>query len=330
MKIKNTELKIIKADLTELDVDAIVNPANNELLMGGGVAEVIRDKGGKKIEREALKKGPIEVGDSVATGAGQLKSNYVIHATTMGMDFKTDEVKIRNATASALQCAEELGVQSVAFPALGCGVGGFSLVGAAKIMTQEVLKCCKGSATIKEIIFCLYDQKAFETFEKTVSGYVRHIQEDLGPEPYVTTDIIIEMPQGIILIERSNPPYGWALPGGFLDPGESLEEAAKREAKEETNMDLVDLLQFHTYSDPNRDPRFHTISTVFVATGKGVPQFGDDAKGLKIVKYKDLLSLEYAFDHGSIIKDYLEKNSSEEKGEKYVRKNTRTRKASSV
>ena len=94
------------------------------------------------------------------------------------------------------------------------------------------------------------------------------------------------------------------LPGGFLDYGESLETAAKREAKEETNLDLADLRQFHTYSEMGRDPRFQTISTVFIAKGKGTPQFGDDAKGLKIVPYEELSNLEYAFDHKQIIEDY--------------------------
>ncbi len=311
MQIRGVELKLIKEDLTDLEVDAIVNAANNKLLMGGGVAGVIRDKGGQDIEDEALKKGPIEIGGSVATRAGTLKAKNVIHAATMGMDFQTDEVKVRDAAASALQCARELGVESIAFPALGCGVGGFPLVGAAKIMTQEVLKFSRNAdICLKEIIFCLYDQKAFDIFNTTVTGYVKHIQEELGPGPYVTTDIIIEMDEGIILIERSNPPYGWALPGGFVDYGESLETAAAREAKEETNMDLVNLRQFHTYSDPSRDRRFHTISTVFIARGQGTPQFGDDAKGLKIVKYEDLSKLEYAFDHGTIIQEYLDKVKS--------------------
>jgi len=98
-----------------------------------------------------------------------------------------------------------------------------------------------------------------------------------------------------------------ALRGGFLDYGESLEDAAIREAKEETSMDLTNLQQFHTYSKPGRDPRFHTVSTVFIATGRGCPQYGDDAKGLKIVETKGLLNLEYAFDHKEIIKEYLEK-----------------------
>jgi 8-oxo-dGTP diphosphatase len=192
-------------------------------------------------------------------------------------------------------------------PALGCGSGDFPLVGSAKIIIQEILKFSrKKQSSLEEISLCIYDVKDFEVFESTVCGYLRHIQEDLGPGPYVTVDIIIECKGGgMVLIERSNPPYGWALPGGFLDYGESLEEAAIREAKEETNLDLINLRQFHTYSKPGRDPRFQTISTVFIAEGKGTPQSGDDAKDLKIVRYEDLLELDYAFDHKEIIKEYL-------------------------
>ncbi len=123
--------------------------------------------------------------------------------------------------------------------------------------------------------------------------------------PFVTVDMIIELPQGMVVIERRNPPYGWALPGGFVDMGESLEDAARREAKEETNLDLEDLRQMHTYSDPKRDPRFHTVSTVFIAKGVGVPQSGDDAKNLKVVPYEDLLKIDYAFDHKQVVADYL-------------------------
>ena len=88
-------------------------------------------------------------------------------------------------------------------------------------------------------------------------------------------------------------------------PRGSGEEAAIREAKEETNLNVINLRQFHTYSKPDRDPRFHTISTVFIAEGQGDPQFGDDARGLKIVRYEDLPELDYAFDHKEIIKEYL-------------------------
>ncbi len=312
MKIKNTELTIIKDDITNLSVDAIVNAANNELLMGGGVAGVIKKKGGEEIEKEAVKKGPINIGEAISTKAGKLKCKYVIHAATMGLDSQTDETKIRLSCANALRRAQELKIKSIAFPALGCGVGGFPLVGAAKIMTQEVLKHLReNESSLLKIIFCLYDDKAYKVFKESVQGYVDHILYKLSEGPYVTVDAIIELKSGIILIERSNPPYGWALPGGFVDYGESLEEAVVREAKEETGVDFIDIKQFHTYSKPGRDPRFHTISTVFVGEGKGKPKFGDDAKGLKIVSFDELMKLEYAFDHKNVIRDYLESKAKE-------------------
>ena len=95
-------------------------------------------------------------------------------------------------------------------------------------------------------------------------------------------------------------------PEVFWITGKASKKSAVREAKEETNMDLEDLRQFHTYSAPNRDPRFQTVTTVFIAKGVGTPQFGDDAKGLKVVKYEDLLKGDYAFDHKEVIRDYLE------------------------
>ena len=306
MNIKNTDLKIIQGDITELACGAIVNAANNKLLMGGGVAGVIRKKGGQEIEDEAVKQGPIEIGGAIATGAGRLKAKYVIHAATMGMDFKTDEHKIRQSCANALKCAQKLKLESIAFPALGCGVGGFPLKGAAKIMAQEILKHFRNPSLIKEIIICLYDQEAFRVFDKEVTGYIRHMQEHFFLGPYVTVDAIIELSGGIVLIERSNPPFGWALPGGFVDYGESLEEAVVREAKEETGLDLISPRQFHTYSKFGRDPRFHTIATVFVAQARGIPTAGDDAKGAKIVRYQELLKMDYAFDHKQVIRDYLQ------------------------
>ncbi|MDD3345767.1 MAG: NUDIX hydrolase [Candidatus Omnitrophica bacterium] len=123
--------------------------------------------------------------------------------------------------------------------------------------------------------------------------------------PYVTVDALIELPEGIVVIRRSNPPFGWALPGGFVDYGESLEDAVKREAKEETNLDLTEIRQFHSYSDPRRDPRFHTVGTVFIAKANGKPRAGDDAAGLKVVSLKELEKLDFAFDHKKIIQDYL-------------------------
>ena len=140
MFIGNCELKIVQGDIAELAADAIVNAANNELVMGGGVALSIKKRGGKEIEDEAIKLGPIKIGDAVATSAGRLKARYVIHAATMGMDFKTDEVKIRNSCGNSLKAADKLKLRSIVFPALGCGVGGFPLKASAKIMAQEAWK----------------------------------------------------------------------------------------------------------------------------------------------------------------------------------------------
>nr|WP_326491573.1 NUDIX hydrolase [Desulfolithobacter dissulfuricans] len=121
--------------------------------------------------------------------------------------------------------------------------------------------------------------------------------------PVPTVDIIIETGEGIVLIERGNPPFGWALPGGFVDYGESFEEAAIREAKEETGLEVVLVRQFHTYSDPKRDPRQHTASTVFIATADGTPRGGDDARQAKIFTRDRLPPL--VFDHGQILSDYF-------------------------
>jgi ADP-ribose pyrophosphatase YjhB (NUDIX family) len=122
--------------------------------------------------------------------------------------------------------------------------------------------------------------------------------------PISTVDIIIECNGGIILIKRKNPPEGWALPGGFVDYGESLETAAVREAKEETGLDVKLIRQFHSYSDPKRDPRHHTITTVFIAKAKGKAVAGDDAKEIGIFHKKNLPD-QIAFDHRDIIHDYF-------------------------
>jgi len=306
MKIKNTEIKVVLGDITEIKADAIVNAANNELVMGGGVAGAIKRKGGKIIEDEAVKKGPIEVGEAVVTGAGKLPAKYVIHAATMGMDFKTDEIKIRNSSRSSLDLAKKLKISSIVFPALGCGTGGFALLACAKIMGQEVLRHLRqAETTLREIVFCVNNQEALTVFNKGVLGYLEYVSTKLSGGPYVTVDAIIELPEGIVIIQRSNPPFGWALPGGFVDYGESLEDAVIREAKEETNLDLIDARQLHTYSDPQRDPRFHTVGTVFIAKAKGVPRAGDDAAGLKVIKLSEIKNIDFAFDHKKILQDYL-------------------------
>ncbi len=123
--------------------------------------------------------------------------------------------------------------------------------------------------------------------------------------PLLTVDIIIETAGGgIVLIERKNPPHGWALPGGFVDYGESLETAALREAKEETSLDVRLVEQFYTYSDPNRDPRHHTVSTVFIAAADGIPRGADDAKAARVCQENELPHA-VVFDHPRILRDYF-------------------------
>lgn len=122
--------------------------------------------------------------------------------------------------------------------------------------------------------------------------------------PLPTVDIIIEYKAGIVLIKRKNPPKGWAIPGGFVDYNETLEEAASREAKEETNLTVDNLRQFHAYSEPGRDPRRHTISTVFIAEGEGDLAAASDAKKAAVF-FEDNLPDKMAFDHRKILRDYF-------------------------
>ena len=122
--------------------------------------------------------------------------------------------------------------------------------------------------------------------------------------PFPTVDIVIEMEEGIVLIRRKNPPYGWALPGGFVDYGESLEAAAIREAKEETSLDIELISQLGAYSDPSRDPRHHTISVVFKAKAEGRPCASDDAVEIGVFQRNSLPPM--AFDHDRILRDYFE------------------------
>jgi 8-oxo-dGTP diphosphatase len=124
--------------------------------------------------------------------------------------------------------------------------------------------------------------------------------------PYPTVDIIIETGHGIVLIERKNPPNGWAIPGGFVDWGESLEEAAVREAREETSLRIDLIRQFHTYSDPRRDPRYHTITTVYIGSAGGIPRASDDAGAVGIFTQATLPS-PLTFDHADILSDYFSK-----------------------
>src|ERR1041385_3021188 len=153
-------IEILLGDITEQSTDAIVNAANNHLWMGSGVAGAIKRKGGMMIEDEAVAQGPVEIGDAVITSGGTLKAKYVIHAVSMGQDLHTDEHKIRTATRSALKLADEKKLSSICFPALGTGVGSFSVFHCANIMIVEAIEFLSAakSPNVHYIGFVLFDQ----------------------------------------------------------------------------------------------------------------------------------------------------------------------------
>lgn len=221
------------------------------------------------------------------------------------------ERTVRDAYARGLVEAQVRSFSSVALPAFAAGHGGLSFVAAAKIMVQEAIRVARsGPSSLRRIVLCCPDQEGFEVFSRTVNGYVNHFLNVLLWGPFTTVDAIIEVKGGIVLVQRSNPPLGLALPGGFADYGESLEAAVRREAREETSLELLDLAQFHTYSDPSRDARFHTITTVFSARAEGSPRAGDDAAGVRVAGHSEIESLTFAFDHQQVIKDYLARGAS--------------------
>jgi O-acetyl-ADP-ribose deacetylase (regulator of RNase III) len=158
------KITLYQGDITQLSTEAIVNAANSHLWMGAGVAGAIKRAGGAEIEREAVSKGPIPVGEAVVTGAGRLKARHVIHAAAMGQDLRTDAEKIHAATVNSLKRADELGLSSIAFPALGTGVGGFSYQRAAEVMIEAIRRHLAGQTALEEVVLALYGQQAYEAF----------------------------------------------------------------------------------------------------------------------------------------------------------------------
>ena len=161
-------LEVVEGDITELDVDAIANAANDQLWMGMGVAGAIKRAGGEEIEREAMSKGPIPVGDAVATGAGRLRAHYVIHGAVMGQDLRTTADLVRKTTRRCLEVADELGLRSLALPAFGTGVGGFPLDECAAIMTAEARAFAP--ASLERVVFAVYGDEARYAFEAALTS----------------------------------------------------------------------------------------------------------------------------------------------------------------
>ena len=158
---------VLDGDITALDVDAIANAANNQLWMGAGVAGAIKRAGGVEIEREAVAKGPIEVGDAVATGGGQLKAKHVIHGAVMGQDLQTNADLVRRTTRRCLEVADGLGASSVALPAFGTGVARFPVAECAKIMVDEASRFEPQS--LERVVFAVFGREARDAFETALT-----------------------------------------------------------------------------------------------------------------------------------------------------------------
>jgi len=153
-------------DLTEMTTEAIVNAANNDLILGGGVAGAINRKGGPDIQDECQRIGPIRVGQAAITGAGHLRCRYVIHAASMALGGRTTEPHLRSSVEHALQIARERKLKSIAFPAVGAGIAGFPMRRAAEVMLEAAGRHLEEGTTLQEIWFVLFDQQGYETFDE--------------------------------------------------------------------------------------------------------------------------------------------------------------------
>lgn len=159
-------ITILQGDLTAQTCDAIVNAANNDLQLGGGVAGAIRRKGGPAIQEECDRVGPIPVGEAAVTGGGRLAARYVIHAASMRLGEPTSEPNLRASTRASLLRAKELGIRSIAFPAVGTGIAGFPMRRCAEVMLEEALAHLAGETSLQEVRFVLYGADAYETFRE--------------------------------------------------------------------------------------------------------------------------------------------------------------------
>ena len=158
---------IQQGDLTDMETDAIVNAANNELILGVGVAGAIRRKGGDAIQRECEAIGSIPVGYAAITTGGKLAAKYVIHAASMGLGSLTTAETLRHSTAHALRLAAERGLKTIAFPAVGTGIAGFPMKECAEIMLQEAAEHLRNGSSLETIYFVLFDDRATGVFERT-------------------------------------------------------------------------------------------------------------------------------------------------------------------
>lgn len=165
LKIKNSQIKLVQGDITELNTDVIVNAANSQLIMGGGVAGAIRKKGGPKIQKECDQIGGVFVGGAVITTGGNLKAKHVIHAVGPRMGEGNEDEKLRNATLNSLKLMDKYKLRTIAFPAISTGIFNYPIDKCARIMISTAKEYLSGKTNIEEVIFCLYSIQDFRIFE---------------------------------------------------------------------------------------------------------------------------------------------------------------------
>lgn len=165
ININNRVLELLDGDLTEMDTDAIVNAANAQLILGGGVAGAIRKKGGPQIQAECNKIGGTFVGGAVITTGGNLKAKHVIHAVGPRMGEGNEDQKLKNATLNSLKVADENNLKSISFPAISTGIFGFPIGRCAEIMLQTTIDYLKGKTGLQRVVFCLFGRDSYEVFE---------------------------------------------------------------------------------------------------------------------------------------------------------------------
>ena len=170
--IKNSILELVEGDITEMDTDAIVNAANANLILGGGVAGAIRRKAGPEIQKECNRIGGTFVGGAVKTSGGNLKAKYVIHAVGPQMGEGNEDEKLKNATLNSLKLADEENIKSISFPAISTGIFGFPIQRCAEVMLQTTIDYLKGQTDLKKVVFCLFGQDSYEIFENQLKQEV--------------------------------------------------------------------------------------------------------------------------------------------------------------
>lgn len=270
------------------------------------IASSIEGENLQAVVKEKRKKLYITPGSvMVENHSSKTSAKYLFRAYISGSSENDIEKEIRTATRDCLLQGMKLFCNSVAFPILGYKTQKITAEGAFQIMMEEIISIVDRKVNLKYIMVVV-PKKFFKRCEKITTGMLESLTKKIFRNPYPAADIIIKKERGIVLVYRKNFPTGWAIPGGFINYGESAENAAIREAKEETGLEIKNLKLFGVFSKPGRDTRFHTISIVFTANGKGEINAGDDARIAKIF-YKEHLPENIAFDHREILMQFFNK-----------------------